>query len=169
MIQFSDWYGHTQNLAQRKVFQDLKVVLVDAWDMSVAAKSFAIHPSRIIVSNEVAVALSFVCFTLVERATLRRPWRVGSRRFSPSRKTPRKRQRRRNSREPTRKLRPKLRWFIPVLSAGPRCLTLRHSSSTLRASTPSPPCPLSWPMCKPEETLTHGRTDGQTGLWLYDT
>ncbi|KAG9355630.1 hypothetical protein JZ751_000468, partial [Albula glossodonta] len=56
MIQFSDWYGHTQNLAQRKVFQDLKVVLVDAWDMSVAAKSFAIHPNRIIVSNEVAVA-----------------------------------------------------------------------------------------------------------------
>ncbi|XP_036385491.1 NXPE family member 2-like isoform X1 [Megalops cyprinoides] len=57
----SDWYGHMQNLAQRKVFGDLKVGLVDAWDMSVAANTFAVHPNDIVVSNEVAVVLSHLC------------------------------------------------------------------------------------------------------------
>ncbi|KAJ8396822.1 hypothetical protein AAFF_G00014210 [Aldrovandia affinis] len=57
----SDWYGHVQNLAQRKVFEDLKVVLVDAWDMSVAANTFATHPENIVVSNEIVVALSHLC------------------------------------------------------------------------------------------------------------
>ncbi|XP_064203376.1 NXPE family member 4-like isoform X2 [Anguilla rostrata] len=60
-IFYSDWYGHMQNLAQRKVFEDLKVGLVDAWDMTVAANTFAIHPNGVIVSNEVALALSFSC------------------------------------------------------------------------------------------------------------
>ncbi|KAJ8359638.1 hypothetical protein SKAU_G00161630 [Synaphobranchus kaupii] len=59
MMIYSDWYGYMQNLAQRKVFWDMKVGLVDAWDMTVAANSFAIHPNEVIVSNEVAVALSF--------------------------------------------------------------------------------------------------------------
>ncbi|KAJ8384941.1 hypothetical protein AAFF_G00196070 [Aldrovandia affinis] len=149
MSHSSDWYGYMNNQSVRKVFEGLKVVLVDAWDMTVAANSFAIHPNNIILSNDHRKYYSFFWFTvagfftLAERATLRRPWLAGSRRFSPSRKTPRKRRRRRNSRELTRKLRQKLRWSLPVLSVGPRCLTLRHSSSTLRASTPSPPCPLS--------------------------
>ncbi|KAJ8359632.1 hypothetical protein SKAU_G00161570 [Synaphobranchus kaupii] len=61
MMIYSDWYGYMQNLAQRKVFEDMKVGLVDAWDMTVAANSFAIHPNEVIVSNELAVALSFFC------------------------------------------------------------------------------------------------------------
>ncbi|KAJ8335133.1 hypothetical protein SKAU_G00407720 [Synaphobranchus kaupii] len=61
MIAVSDWYGHMQNLAQRKVFEGLKVALVDAWDMTVAASSFSVHPNDVIVSNEVAVALTFSC------------------------------------------------------------------------------------------------------------
>ncbi|XP_036384707.1 NXPE family member 2-like [Megalops cyprinoides] len=64
ILRLSDWYGHMQNLAQRKVFGDLKVGLVDAWDMSVAANTFAIHPNKIVVSNEVAVALSYLCHDL---------------------------------------------------------------------------------------------------------
>uniref|UniRef100_A0A8C9S6W1 Neurexophilin and PC-esterase domain family member 4 n=1 Tax=Scleropages formosus TaxID=113540 RepID=A0A8C9S6W1_SCLFO len=58
---FSDWHGHIQNLAQRKVFGDLKVGFVDAWDMTVAANTFAIHPKEHIVANEVAVFLSYLC------------------------------------------------------------------------------------------------------------
>ncbi|KAJ8268442.1 hypothetical protein COCON_G00136140, partial [Conger conger] len=49
------------NQAQRKVFEDMKVAIVDAWDMTVAANSFAVHPNAVIVSNELAVALSFFC------------------------------------------------------------------------------------------------------------
>ncbi|XP_036384708.1 NXPE family member 4-like [Megalops cyprinoides] len=64
ILRLSDWYGHMQNLAQRKVFGDLKVGLVDAWDMSVAANTFSIHPNKIVVSNEVAVALSYLCHNL---------------------------------------------------------------------------------------------------------
>ncbi|XP_036372108.1 NXPE family member 4-like [Megalops cyprinoides] len=61
MSRMSDWYGHIENLAQRKVFEDLKVALVDAWDISVAANTFAIHPNDVVVSSEVAVALSHLC------------------------------------------------------------------------------------------------------------
>ncbi|XP_064201580.1 NXPE family member 2-like [Anguilla rostrata] len=61
MTQLSDWYGLVQNLAQRKVFRDLKVVLVDAWDMTTAANTFAIHPDSMIVSTEIALALSYIC------------------------------------------------------------------------------------------------------------
>ncbi|XP_061113431.1 NXPE family member 1-like isoform X2 [Conger conger] len=60
-ICLSNWYGYMQNLAQRKVFEDMKVTLVDAWDMSVAANSLALHPDEVIVSNQVSVALSFFC------------------------------------------------------------------------------------------------------------
>ncbi|XP_061110287.1 NXPE family member 2-like [Conger conger] len=61
MTHLSDWFGYMQNLAQRKVFRDLKVVLVDAWDMTTAANTFAIHPNTIIVSNEISLALSHLC------------------------------------------------------------------------------------------------------------
>ncbi|KAJ8334725.1 hypothetical protein SKAU_G00403640 [Synaphobranchus kaupii] len=61
MSLYSDWYGYMQNLAQRKVFEDVKVALVDAWDMTVAANTFAVHPNAVVVSNELAVALSFFC------------------------------------------------------------------------------------------------------------
>ncbi|KAJ8272487.1 hypothetical protein GJAV_G00089680 [Gymnothorax javanicus] len=61
IIQLSDWFGYLQNLAQRKVFRDLKVALVDAWDMTTAANTLAVHPNRIVVSNELALALSYLC------------------------------------------------------------------------------------------------------------
>ncbi|XP_061089447.1 NXPE family member 4-like isoform X3 [Conger conger] len=61
MISDSNWYGYIHNLAQRKVFEDLNVALVDAWDMTIAANTFNVHPNDIIVSNQVALALSFSC------------------------------------------------------------------------------------------------------------
>ncbi|KAJ8334719.1 hypothetical protein SKAU_G00403580 [Synaphobranchus kaupii] len=61
VMMFSDWYGYMQNMAQRKVFEGMKVALVDAWDMTVATDSFVLHPNEDIVSNELAVALSSFC------------------------------------------------------------------------------------------------------------
>ncbi|KAI1891376.1 hypothetical protein AGOR_G00143180 [Albula goreensis] len=61
MTHLSDWLGHIQNLAQRKVFGDLRVALVDAWEMSIAADTFATHPNNIVVASEIAVALSHIC------------------------------------------------------------------------------------------------------------
>ncbi|KAJ8334726.1 hypothetical protein SKAU_G00403650 [Synaphobranchus kaupii] len=61
MMIYSDWYGYMQNLAQRKVFEGMKVALVDAWDMAVAANTFEVHPNDVILSNQVAVALSYFC------------------------------------------------------------------------------------------------------------
>ncbi|KAJ8368530.1 hypothetical protein SKAU_G00085580 [Synaphobranchus kaupii] len=61
MITVSDWYGHMQNLAQRKVFEGMKVAVVDAWDMTVAASSFSVHPNQVVVYNQVALALSYSC------------------------------------------------------------------------------------------------------------
>ncbi|KAL4601579.1 NXPE family member 2-like isoform X1 [Arapaima gigas] len=58
---FSDWHGHLQNLAQKKVFGDLNVGFIDAWDMTVAANTFSIHPSEAIIANEMAVFLSYLC------------------------------------------------------------------------------------------------------------
>uniref|UniRef100_A0A3B3QNM4 NXPE C-terminal domain-containing protein n=1 Tax=Paramormyrops kingsleyae TaxID=1676925 RepID=A0A3B3QNM4_9TELE len=60
---FSDWHGHLQNLAQRKVFGDLKVGFVDAWEMTVAANTFVIHPNPTIIASEVALFLSCLCHT----------------------------------------------------------------------------------------------------------
>ncbi|XP_023664403.2 NXPE family member 4-like isoform X1 [Paramormyrops kingsleyae] len=60
---FSDWHGHLQNLAQRKVFGDLEVGFVDAWEMTVAANTFVIHPNPTIIASEVAEFLSRLCHT----------------------------------------------------------------------------------------------------------
>uniref|UniRef100_A0A3B3QVY3 NXPE C-terminal domain-containing protein n=1 Tax=Paramormyrops kingsleyae TaxID=1676925 RepID=A0A3B3QVY3_9TELE len=60
---FSDWHGHLQNLAQRKVFGDLEVGFVDAWEMTVAANTFAIYPNPTFIASEVAEFLSRLCPT----------------------------------------------------------------------------------------------------------
>ncbi|XP_061085837.1 NXPE family member 4-like [Conger conger] len=61
LMRFSNWYGYMQNLAQRKVFEDMKVAVVDPWDMTVATYSLKVHPDDFIISNQIAVALSFFC------------------------------------------------------------------------------------------------------------
>uniref|UniRef100_A0A3B3QNQ4 NXPE family member 4-like n=1 Tax=Paramormyrops kingsleyae TaxID=1676925 RepID=A0A3B3QNQ4_9TELE len=60
---FSDWHGHLQNLAQRKVFGDLEVGFVDAWEMTVAANTFVTHPNPTFIASEVAEFLSRLCHT----------------------------------------------------------------------------------------------------------
>ncbi|KAG9335068.1 hypothetical protein JZ751_005743 [Albula glossodonta] len=64
ILRLSDTYGHLQNLAQRKVFKGMRVVIVDAWDISVAANTFSTHPKELVVSNQVSLVLSHFCFDL---------------------------------------------------------------------------------------------------------
>ncbi|KAJ1176878.1 hypothetical protein NDU88_002145 [Pleurodeles waltl] len=80
------------------------------------------------------------------------PWLVGNRRFSPNKRMPRSRQIKRNMAR-TRKQQPKQPSCSHVPCAGHRCLTQRHSNSTLRANIPSRRCLLSWLMCSREAML----------------
>ncbi|KAM4820802.1 NXPE family member 3-like isoform 2-T2 [Thomomys bottae] len=58
----SDWFTLQVNRLLRAAFNDLPVAFVDAWDMtSSLAVPDNIHPKRLIVQNEVAVLLSFIC------------------------------------------------------------------------------------------------------------
>ncbi|XP_023663570.2 NXPE family member 4-like isoform X3 [Paramormyrops kingsleyae] len=68
---FSDWHGHLQNLAQRKVFGDLEVGFVDAWEMTVAANTFVTHPNPTFIASEVAEFLSRLCH--IAQGTSARP------------------------------------------------------------------------------------------------
>ncbi|KAB5530854.1 hypothetical protein PHYPO_G00134120 [Pangasianodon hypophthalmus] len=68
-----------------------------------------------------------------------RQWLVGSRRFSRSRRTPKRQQRRKSHREQIRKQLPKQHSSTHVLSAGHRCQTPRLSSSILRELPVSAP------------------------------
>ncbi|KAK6466668.1 NXPE family member 1-like [Huso huso] len=61
LVRFSDWYGHLQSLALKEVFRGVKVGFIDAWDMTVAANSFAVHPNSNIVQYEIALFLSYLC------------------------------------------------------------------------------------------------------------
>ncbi|KAK1150556.1 NXPE family member 1-like isoform X1 [Acipenser oxyrinchus oxyrinchus] len=61
IIRMSNWHGHLQNLALKEVFRGVKVGFIDAWDMTVAANSFSIHPPNNIVKNQVTLFLSYLC------------------------------------------------------------------------------------------------------------
>jgi hypothetical protein len=59
----SDWLTQVNRLL-RAAFAGLRVAFVDAWDMtSSLALPDSIHPGRLIVQNEVALFLSFICPT----------------------------------------------------------------------------------------------------------
>ncbi|MBN3277237.1 NXPE1 protein, partial [Polyodon spathula] len=60
-LRMSNWHGYLQNLALREVFRGAKVGFIDAWDMTVAANSFDVHPNRNIVHNQFALFLSYLC------------------------------------------------------------------------------------------------------------
>ncbi|XP_058873088.1 NXPE family member 1-like [Acipenser ruthenus] len=61
MVRMSDWHGYIQNLALKEVFRGVKVGFIDAWDMTVAANTFSIHPPNNIVKNQVTLFLSYLC------------------------------------------------------------------------------------------------------------
>lgn len=57
----SDWLSFEFNKAINEVFQGMNVVLIDAWDITVAFDSFKIHPLTSVIKSEVDLFLSYVC------------------------------------------------------------------------------------------------------------
>ncbi|XP_043936007.1 NXPE family member 4-like [Protopterus annectens] len=57
----SDWLSFEFNRAINEVFQGMKVVLINAWDITVAFDSFRIHPLPSVIKSEVDLFLSYVC------------------------------------------------------------------------------------------------------------
>lgn len=58
----SDWFSLQLDIVMRAMFADIKVHIVDAWEMSLAHYlPHALHPGRIIIKNQIDEFLSFVC------------------------------------------------------------------------------------------------------------
>uniref|UniRef100_H0ZTS4 Centrosomal protein 97 n=1 Tax=Taeniopygia guttata TaxID=59729 RepID=H0ZTS4_TAEGU len=58
----SDWYSFQLDSVMRKMFSGIAVHFVDAWEMSVAHYlPHNLHPSEIIVKNQIDAFLSYVC------------------------------------------------------------------------------------------------------------
>ncbi|XP_066495433.1 NXPE family member 4-like [Tiliqua scincoides] len=58
---FSDFHGYAQYLAARDVFRDLKVGIIDAWDITVAYATTEIHPPDQVIGSQVNLFLSYIC------------------------------------------------------------------------------------------------------------
>lgn len=58
----SDWFSLQLDTVMRAMFADIKIHIVDAWEMSLAHYlPHALHPERIIVKNQIDEFLSSVC------------------------------------------------------------------------------------------------------------
>lgn len=58
----SDWYSLQLDEVLRSMFKGLNVLLVDAWEMSLAHHlPHALHPPPVIVKNMIDTLLSYVC------------------------------------------------------------------------------------------------------------
>ncbi|KAM4827828.1 NXPE family member 2-like isoform 2-T3 [Thomomys bottae] len=58
---FGDFHGSVQNLVMRDIFEDLRVGIIDAWDMTVAYSSNNIHPPNNIVWQQIRMLLDYIC------------------------------------------------------------------------------------------------------------
>jgi hypothetical protein len=58
---FSDFHGYIQNLVIRDIFMDLNVGIIDAWDMTVAYNNYNVHPSDVIIGNQIDMFLNYIC------------------------------------------------------------------------------------------------------------
>ncbi|XP_068118208.1 NXPE family member 1-like [Hyperolius riggenbachi] len=58
---FSDYHGYIQYLICKRIFRDLNVGLIDAWDMSIAFNSNNLHPPQVVVKNQINLFLSYIC------------------------------------------------------------------------------------------------------------
>lgn len=61
MERFSDFHGYTQYLALKNIFQDLRVGVIDAWDMTVAYGTNDVHPPEEVVRSEINIFLNYIC------------------------------------------------------------------------------------------------------------
>ncbi|XP_055478344.1 NXPE family member 2 [Psammomys obesus] len=58
---FSDFHGSIQNHILRDILGDLSVGIIDAWDMTIAYRSEAIHPSSSVIESQVGMFLNYIC------------------------------------------------------------------------------------------------------------
>ncbi|CAH2221489.1 Hypothetical predicted protein [Pelobates cultripes] len=56
-----DFYGYTQYLALREVFQGMNVGFVDAWDMTVSSATENIHPPGYTLQGIMSMTFTFAC------------------------------------------------------------------------------------------------------------
>ncbi|XP_051870164.1 NXPE family member 3-like isoform X2 [Pristis pectinata] len=58
----SDWFSYQLDIVMRKMFTDINVGFVDAWEMTVAHYlPHELHPRTVIIKNQIDVLLSYVC------------------------------------------------------------------------------------------------------------
>ncbi|XP_058144989.1 NXPE family member 4-like [Dasypus novemcinctus] len=58
---FSDFHGYIQNLIMKDIFHDLNVGIIDAWDMTIAHGTNAVHPPQSVVRNQINTLLNYIC------------------------------------------------------------------------------------------------------------
>ncbi|XP_048199843.1 NXPE family member 2-like [Perognathus longimembris pacificus] len=58
---FSDFHGYIHNLIIRDIFEDLRVGIIDAWDMTVAYNTNDLHPPEYVVSHQIRMFLNYIC------------------------------------------------------------------------------------------------------------
>ncbi|XP_028720667.2 NXPE family member 4-like [Peromyscus leucopus] len=56
-----DFYGYTQYLALKDIFQDLNVGVIDAWDMTIAYGTNDVHPPQHVVGSQINIFLNYIC------------------------------------------------------------------------------------------------------------
>ncbi|XP_071978659.1 NXPE family member 4-like [Engystomops pustulosus] len=56
-----DFHGYTQYLVLREVFQGINVGFVDAWDMTVASATAAVHPPGYTFASIMSLTFTFAC------------------------------------------------------------------------------------------------------------
>uniref|UniRef100_A0A8C5QN77 NXPE C-terminal domain-containing protein n=1 Tax=Leptobrachium leishanense TaxID=445787 RepID=A0A8C5QN77_9ANUR len=58
---FSDFHGYIQYMLVKDIFKGLNVGVIDAWDMTIASGSYNVHPSNIVIENEINMLLAYIC------------------------------------------------------------------------------------------------------------
>ncbi|CAN0202887.1 unnamed protein product [Lampetra fluviatilis] len=63
LASFSNWLAFRIWALTRRVFMDLPVVIIDAWEMTASLNTYDLHPAEWIVHNQVDLFLAHVCPT----------------------------------------------------------------------------------------------------------
>ncbi|XP_032023357.1 NXPE family member 4 [Hylobates moloch] len=58
---FSDFHGYIQYLIIKDIFQDLRVSIIDAWDITIAYGTNNVHPPQHVVGNQINILLNYIC------------------------------------------------------------------------------------------------------------
>ncbi|XP_075071467.1 NXPE family member 4-like [Mixophyes fleayi] len=58
---FSDFHGYIQYLIVKDIFRDLRVAVVDAWDITIAYNTNDVLPPENVVKNQIDMFLTYIC------------------------------------------------------------------------------------------------------------